>query len=545
MYSKAFKFIYIYINKNKKYLWLGIIGMVISSLAISPIPYLIGYILDHVIDGTSSVKILLNIIFILIILYLINYIFILLYQYEFTNLQQKVISNIKFAIIKKIINTNMETVNKYEKGYLLSRVNEAHQISGLLSTNILNCITGIFEFIFYLIIMLGMSTELTFAILLILPFYYFLSKLLVKKTNENTINMQESSSQLNSTLYETLQGLDNIKVLNAKKYQLKKILIKLDNVTKTTIVFNMNLIKYLYSIIFTSNIITVLILAISVFLIIKGNISIGIYTGFTIYMAKILGVTHSLASLEITVKPIMATIERIKELLTFEEESSPSSQLLEENIESINFVNVNFKYQDNEKLVLNGFNNLFKKGDKILLTGVNGSGKTTLVKLIVSLYKPTNGGIYINGIDYSLLNKDSIRKRISIVSQNIFLFNCSVLENILYGTTNKSREDVIKIIDQLNLSEYIKQFDNGINTNIENNEGLSGGQRQIVALLRALIRDTDILILDEATANLDTDTKNLITQILSRTQTDRIQFIISHDTNDLKNIDIQINLGDG
>lgn len=526
-------------------MWLGIIGMVISSLAISPIPYLIGYILDHVIDGTSSVKILLNIIFILIILYLINYIFILLYQYEFTNLQQKVISNIKFAIIKKIINTNMETVNKYEKGYLLSRVNEAHQISGLLSTNILNCITGIFEFIFYLIIMLGMSTELTFAILLILPFYYFLSKLLVKKTNENTINMQESSSQLNSTLYETLQGLDNIKVLNAKKYQLKKILIKLDNVTKTTIVFNMNLIKYLYSIIFTSNIITVLILAISVFLIIKGNISIGIYTGFTIYMAKILGVTHSLASLEITVKPIMATIERIKELLTFEEESSPSSQLLEENIESINFVNVNFKYQDNEKLVLNGFNNLFKKGDKILLTGVNGSGKTTLVKLIVSLYKPTNGGIYINGIDYSLLNKDSIRKRISIVSQNIFLFNCSVLENILYGTTNKSREDVIKIIDQLNLSEYIKQFDNGINTNIENNEGLSGGQRQIVALLRALIRDTDILILDEATANLDTDTKNLITQILSRTQTDRIQFIISHDTNDLKNIDIQINLGDG
>lgn len=543
MYIKAFKFIYLYIRKSKKYIWQGIAGMLIASLAVSPIPYIIGDILDYIINETPSCQIVFNIIILLLILYMINYISILFYQREFVYLQQNLINNLKYELIKKIINSSIETINKYEKGYLISRINEVHQISGLLSTNVLNCMTGIIEFLFCLIIMLKMSKELTFVILLILPFYYLLSKFLVRKTNEDTIKMYESSSQLNGSLYETFQGLEDIKILNAKKFQLEKISKRMENVIKKTIVFNMNLIKYLYSIIFTGNTISVLILAFSIFLILKGKISIGIYTSFTIYMSKLLSVTHSLASLDITIKPIVATIERLKELLAFEDELFPNSKNLEEHIESVSFVNVDFKYKENEKFVIKGFNKSIKRGDNVLLSGINGSGKTTLIKLIVGLYKPTKGKILINNIEYSGLNNDSIRKKISIVSQNIFLFNCSVWENILYGSANKNKNDVIRIINQYNLSEYISQFENGIDTNIENNEGLSGGQKQIVALLRALIRDTDILIFDEATTNLDISTKYLINDILNRIETNKIQFIISHDTEGLKNINVQIDMG--
>ncbi|WP_157451006.1 ATP-binding cassette domain-containing protein, partial [Clostridium sp. ATCC 25772] len=159
-------------------------------------------------------------------------------------------------------------------------------------------------------------------------------------------------------------------------------------------------------------------------------------------------------------------------------------------------------------------NFVINKGDRLFIKGENGAGKSTLIKILLGLYDPVEGEIFINNKKYSTIDKRSIRKKIGVVSQSIFLFKGSVLDNILYGNTDK-KEDIIDLIKEYNLEKYINSFDNGLETEIsQNGIGISGGQTQIIAFLRAIITYKDIIILDEATSNLDSEIREVVIEIL-------------------------------
>jgi ATP-binding cassette subfamily C protein len=165
------------------------------------------------------------------------------------------------------------------------------------------------------------------------------------------------------------------------------------------------------------------------------------------------------------------------------------------------------------------------------LKGENGSGKTTLIKLLLGLYQPTSGKIAVNGLNTAELNCDSLRQRVGIVSQNIFLFRGTVLNNILYGQSEKSRQDVQNLIEQLDLQEYVGRLANGLDTEIsQNTSGVSGGQSQIIAFIRALLSQKDVIILDEPISSVDAETRNLIVHILDKREYDGILIVISHQT---------------
>lgn len=209
-------------------------------------------------------------------------------------------------------------------------------------------------------------------------------------------------------------------------------------------------------------------------------------------------------------------------------ETQKDAGTLKESISEIFFENVSFGYEIN-RLFINKISYKFSKGDKILLLGDNGSGKTTFIKLLVGLYDPIEGNIFINGENLRALNKDEIRKRVGIVSQDIFLFKGSVLDNILFGVGDKNRKDVVTLLEKFDLIDYINRLPNGLDTEItQNGVGVSGGQAQIIAFIRAIIKEKDILILDEATSNLDQDTCKKIMSILSENELYKMLFIISH-----------------
>lgn len=256
---------------------------------------------------------------------------------------------------------------------------------------------------------------------------------------------------------------------------------------------------------------------------------IRIFRTLRLYTTKILVAAQSLGTLDIMVKPVCTTIVRVKEFFNLDKESSKNSNNLEVNINSIYFKDVSFKYSDYSEFIIKKFTEEFKEGDKILLNGPNGSGKTTLVKLITAMYTPTTGCILINGQDSTNFKKESIREKIGIVSQNIFLFKGTILENILYGKKNGTRQDVVNLIKEFNLDNYINNFEQGIDTEIvQNGTSISGGQAQIVAFLRAMIGEKNILILDEVTSNLDIETRKTIINILSKIEKNKILIIISH-----------------
>ncbi|PFO62436.1 ABC transporter ATP-binding protein [Bacillus cereus] len=526
---KELLFLYPYLKNTKSLLAFGLLGMVIASLIIAPIPYIIGYIIDKVILLNKSYDQLLKTTLILLLIYCINYLISIGYEYLFTRVQQNVVNEIRLSMISNIIDAPLSYINQKEKGYILSRIAESGNVSALFSPNLLRVFSGIFDFFFALFIMFNLSVKLTGIIVIIIPIYFVISKYSSKIISKSTTNVYESSAVLNAEMYETLNGIEDIKLLNGKNIQTNKIKAKLNDVIKSALKQSLHFIFFMQNLIVTNNFVTVIVLLVSGILILQNQLTIGVYTSFSIYMAKLLATTQALGSLDITLKPVCISIKRIKEFFNLDVENTLGTNIIKEPINSIEFKDVCFKYNENSDLIFDHFNVQIEKGDKLLIDGINGSGKSTFIKLLTGLYQPKSGKILINNIDYNLIHKESIRDRIGIVSQNIFLFKGTILDNILYGQTNKTKEDVVKLIKRYHLTSHLNRFENGLDTIIvQDGSSVSGGQAQFIAFLRAILTQRDIIILDEAASNLHIDTRNLMYEILQNYNICNILIMISH-----------------
>ncbi|WP_242280843.1 ABC transporter ATP-binding protein [Bacillus cereus group sp. BfR-BA-01347] len=526
---KELLFLYQYLKNTKNLLAFGLIGMVIASLIIAPIPYIIGYIIDKVILLNKSYDQLLKTTLILLLIYCINYLISIGYEYLFTRVQQNVVNEIRLSMISNIIDAPLSYINQKEKGYILSRIAESGNVSALFSPNLLRVFSGIFDFFFALFIMFNLSVKLTGIIVIIIPIYFIISKHSSKMISKSTTNVYESSAVLNAEMYETLNGIEDIKLLNGKNIQTNKIKSKLNNVIKSALKQSLHFIFFMQNLIVTNNFVTVIVLLVSGILILQNQLTIGVYTSFSIYMAKLLATTQALGSLDITLKPVCISIKRIKEFFNLDVENTLGTNIMKEPINSIEFKDVCFKYNGNSDLIFDHLNVQIEKGDKLLIDGINGSGKSTFIKLLTGLYQPESGKILINNIDYNLIHKESVRDRIGIVSQNIFLFKGTILDNILYGQTNKTKEDVVKLMKRYHLTSHLNRFENGLDTIIvQDGSSVSGGQAQFIAFLRAILTKRDIIILDEAASNLHIDTRNLMYEILQNYNLCNILIMISH-----------------
>lgn len=528
------KILFPYIKKSKRYLIFGIMGILIASAIVAPVPYFIGNVLDVLVKENVTFSDIKNTLILISAIYFVKFLINMSYQQSFAKLQQKIVNEIRLDMVKSILDAPLSFINKREKGYILSRIGEVQQIGAIFSPTIITNFVGIFEMLFCFMMMMSINVKLTLVALIIVPGYFALSKSISKKITKCTVKMQEDSANLNADMFETLNGIEEVKLLNGKQIQLKKIYFKIQTLIRSAIKQSFSMIVFIQSISFVSDLVTVGILALAGIFIINGEITIGVYTAFSLYIGKLLGVTQSVGTFEITIKPVCATIERAKEFLFSDLETHKGSKKLNENIHEVFFENVSFGYNGNN-IVINEMTQKFIEGDKVLLLGENGSGKTTFVKLLVGLYEPVKGKIFINNQSIDKLCKDDIRKRVGIVSQEVFLFKGSVIENILFGVEGKNRKDVSILLEKFGLTDYMERLPNGLDTQIsQNGVGISGGQAQIIAFIRAVIKNKDILILDEATANLDQDTCRKIMSILCNYKLCRMLFVISHQKLDEK-----------
>lgn len=519
-----------YLKKCKFNFFAGIAGMIICSIIYIPIPYLMGYIIDKVLIPHKSYMELYKIIGILILLHLVKYIISIISQSLFIKVQNFVVNEVRVSMMNKIMDLPMSFLNKKEKGYVLGRISECENIGNLFSPMFINTFLGIFDFSFALIMMFTLSFKLSIIVLLIVPIYFLTVKHSSNQLSESTESLLETGAILNGEIYEVLNGIEEIKILNGKKVQLKKFKKKLNELVKNSIKQSKQILIFMENILFINNLSSVLILLFSGIWILNDQLTIGIYTAFIAYMNNIFATTSNLASLGMTVKPVCVSIERIQEFLEIDDENTTEEhEIMNEHIISISIENLSFKYDENSKNIIDKLNLKLNKGDKILIKGENGTGKSTLIKNLLGLYSPTEGEIFINDKKYSLIDKRNVRNKIGVVSQNIFLFRGSVLDNILYGQTDKHKKDVVSLIKEYNLEKYIQRFENGLETEIsQNSVGISGGQSQIIAFLRAIISKKDVIILDEGTSNIDAETRNIILKILEERNICNILIIISH-----------------
>jgi ABC-type multidrug transport system fused ATPase/permease subunit len=262
--------------------------------------------------------------------------------------------------------------------------------------------------------------------------------------------------------------------------------------------------------------------------IIKDNFTIGGYIAFTGYLAKLYGPTQILASLGLSLQPAVTALNRISEFFDAtgeEDDKDKTVDLLK--IDKIEFKDVNFAYEKEE--VLKQINFTLNKEDKILITGPNGSGKSTIIKLILALYKVQHGQVLINGKSIDDFSNISIREKISVVSQDIFLFNDTILNNIIYSFPNAKPEGIEEAIKLSGVSDFADKLENKVNTVVgESGKKISGGEKQKVSIARAILKDSDVVIFDEATSHLDKNSREKIKNLFREKFKDKICIVISH-----------------
>ncbi len=529
------KILYPYFKQHKIRFIIASVFLTISSMLAIFIPYLSKIAIDDALIQNKNVKLLTYLVILMAIIHITRSIFSGTTQYLFTKLNQEIMVSIKKDVFKKIMKLPFSFYDKVKSGYILSRIAEIEGLSFFFSPNLINQLIRILEFFFALFMMLYLNWKLTLIILIILPLYYLMLKPLSTGMVNITQNLLESSARLAGNLQERISGFEVIKTFGKEEKEVKNIEEAFKNISQK------NLIQSIFFTIFAEFNITLTALIGLLVLwkggmdIINGRFTLGGYIAFISYLQRLYSPIQSFAVFNLTFYPSLVSLKRLNEILSLSEEEDLGEIYFDTVKEKIEFQNIYFSY-DGKNNILEDFNIEIKKGEKLIIQGPNGSGKSTIIRLLLRMYEPIQGKIFIDNIDIKKYKLSSIREKIGIVSQNIFLFDDTIRNNILYANPQASDMDIIQVLKDMELFDFfMEEFSEGLDTIIgERGLRVSGGQRKIIAFLRALLKKPEILILDEATSEIDMRIEKQIFRYINEKLKDKICIVIT--PKDIENI---------
>ncbi|WP_293743463.1 ABC transporter ATP-binding protein [uncultured Pedobacter sp.] len=538
---KALKSLLKLISTEHKNLWLALIAILVNSGLLLLGPLLVGHTIDTYIRTKQFHGVL---IFggILLVMYMIA----MVTGYTQTRLMggvgQRMLYTLRNAIFNKLQELPVSFFNQNKVGDLISRVNnDTDKLNQFFSQSLMQFIGSIVTMIGAGIFLLSINVELGAATLapavVIVLFTVALSPWVKAKNAKNL----KSVGGMSAEIQESLNNFKVIIAFNRRDYFRKRFNEANTKNYKTAISAGLanNTFVPVYGLL--SSIAQLITLLFGIHLIAKGHFTLGLLVSYISYTTNFYNPLRQLAALWTSFQVAMASWDRISQILSLESnlkqitlnETATSSALME-------FKNVHFSYDDNKE-ILHNINLRFEKGKTYALIGPTGGGKTTTASLISRLYDPTKGTVLLNGKDIRSFSAAERTQKIGFILQEPFLFTGTVKENILYGNSQyKSVTDaeLQKIIEEANLNALLAIFDEGLSTQITSgSDSISLGQKQLIAFMRAVLRNPELLILDEATANIDTITEQLLGSILNKLSKETTLVIIAHRLNTIENAD--------
>ena len=497
-------------------------------------------------SGNDNQKAILFVVGIVIVLFLLKNVASYFALFFSTIIRNRVIKDLKESIYNKIIVLPIDYFSKNKKGDLIARMSsDVMELQNSFLSIIEILIRDPLTILFTLSAMFIISSKLTFFVLFFIPVSGFIISYIGKSLKRKSLVVQKEQAELMSITEETINGIKIIKTFLSENFFVNKF----DKTNTKYLNFSNKLIN-------RQNIAAPLseflgILVIGVLLWYGGKLVLIEMelkpAAFITYMGLAYGVltpAKSISKAFYSLKKGNAAAERVFEIIDMQSEYQENDKDfdVEEFKKEIEFQDVDFKYDEN--YVLNKINFKVKKGEMVAIVGASGSGKSTLINLIPRFYELNNGDILIDGKSIKSLSLKKLRNLISIVTQESILFNASIEENILLG--NQDQHKLIEASKIANAYEFINEYEEKYKYNVgDNGSNLSGGQKQRIAISRAVISNSPILILDEATSSLDSESEKLVQDALEKLMKNKTSIVIAHRFSTIKNSDKIIVLDSG
>ena len=506
--------------------------------------------IQNVVKPFMDIDTIKKIALLLAILYICSSICTYIQSIGMTIVANKFAKSLRSRISVKINKLPLKYFDRNTTGDILSRVtNDVDTIAQSMNQSLATLVSSVTLFLGTIIMMFYTNWIMALTAILASMIGFILMFLILGKSQKYFVSRQVELGKLNGHIEEIYSGLNVVKVYNGKKEADRKF----DELNKKVYEANRRS-QFLSGLMqpimgFIGNFGYVAVCIVGALLTMNDIISFGVIVAFITYIRLFTNPLSQIAQAMTSLQSTAAASERVFEFIDEEEMASQDKikkVLKKEEVKGeIEFQNVVFQYDNNDKPTINGFSAKALPGQKVAIVGPTGAGKTTMVNLLMKFYDINSGDIKIDGISTKDLTRENIHDLFTMVLQDTWLFSGTIKENIIYNDENISDEKVKEVCKTVGLDHFIKTLPKGYDTEISDNDSVSAGQRQLLTIARGILQDAPFLILDEATSNVDTRTEELVQKAMDKLTEGKTSFIIAHRLSTIKNADLILVMKDG
>lgn len=526
----------------------SIVGAITTIIGPDKVSSLMNTITSGIISGIDM-SAFVDTCIVLICLYAGGSLFSYAEQFIMAIVTQKTSKMLRTNIDKKINKLPLSYFDKTTRGDILSRVtNDVDTISQTLGSSLADLISSMVLFVGVVIMMFVSNWVLAIVTIISSIIGFAFMSIILSKSQKHFNKKQELVGDLNGQIEEVYSNFKVVKSYNATNNELNKF----DNKNEEIKVvdwksqFLSGMMMPIMS--FVGNLSYVLIFVVGVSIILNGgsSVTIGTLISFVIYAKLFSQPLTTFAQSMSSLQQASAASKRVFEILEANEmeDESHKNKKIDNVVGNVEFKNVKFGYTK-DKTIINNFSAKLSAGQKVAIVGPTGAGKTTIVNLLMRFYELDDGDILIDGVSIKDMKREDVHSLFDMILQDTWLFNGTLRENLVYNKKDVSDEILDKVCEAVGLSHFVKTLPNGYDTILEDNLALSEGQKQQLTIARAMIKDSPLLILDEATSNVDTRTELVIQNAMDNLTKGRTSFVIAHRLSTIKNADIILVLKDG